>query len=87
MSSDNELHLAAELGDVETVKKLLTQGPIDPNLQDNKGNSPLHLAAKEKKNAVVQELLNCPGVEPNLQNYYGNTVPHFLKMRNWSITY
>ncbi len=67
MSTDLDLHAAAQAGDLPTVIKLLTQG-ANINATDIFGITPLHLAAMYGHAPVVAYLLN-KGAKVNILAY------------------
>jgi len=76
------LHLAVYAGDEEMVLELLQQG-IDPNVQDDAGNTPAHLALYclqtnacpvDREYLAVFRLLAEYGLDPFLANGKGDTV-------------
>lgn len=74
------LHEAAELGDTQTVKELLSGG-ADPNAPDGDGNTPLHLLLDHwppVKTSDITSLLNA-GADVNAVNQQGKT-PIFVAL-------
>lgn len=69
-----QLHFAAQDGDVSTVKQLLDEGR-DPNVFDEIGKTPLHYAA-EAGHVEVMRLLLASGADVNThdESVIGNTV-------------
>ena len=72
-TNENELALigASGNGDVEAVRKLLSQG-VDVNIQDLPGNTPLIAASKNGHAEVIRELLSS-GANVESQNQTGST--------------
>lgn len=68
-----QLHFAAQDGDVEAVKQLLKEG-YQPNLFDELGKTPLHYAA-ERGHVGVLKLLLASGADVNAhdESVIGNT--------------
>jgi ankyrin repeat protein len=65
------LGLAVDLGDLITLKKLISEG-ADPNIADNEGNTPLMLAIKHN-NLVEFAALFLPTRNLDQQNQAGDT--------------
>lgn len=63
------LHLATELGTVETMQVLVHYG-ADINSLDKEGMTPLHIAAKARQSAALRYLADC-GAQINLTSYRG----------------
>lgn len=66
---DNLLHIAARLGDLDTIKILVGAG-LDINRQGEMGFTPLHNAYQYKQAAVVDFLLD-RGASKKIENYFG----------------
>lgn len=67
------LILAAQYG-YENIIKLLLDGPIDPNVQNNEGNTALIVAASQHGHEnIVELLLQIPGIDVNVQNKLNET--------------
>jgi len=66
---------AAESGDLAKVKRLVVDCGIDPNIQDDSGETPLHYAAGGGHPDVVKLLLE-RGADPNVKDYNGRTPLH-----------
>lgn len=61
------LHYAVFNRDTTLAKLLLEQWHVDPNAQDEEGDTPLHYCSVYKDNACVDILLE-NGANPNMQN-------------------
>ena len=71
-ASDISTHLAASLGDIETVKQHLAAG-TDVNAKGSmNGWTPLHYAALDSHKEIA-ELLISKGADVNAKNYIGET--------------
>ncbi len=71
------IHWAAERGQTEIVKILLQTGHTEPNLKDDRGNTPLCLAACRRSPSTVKKLFQA-GADINerscgIDEYYGLT--------------
>jgi len=66
------LQLAVNFSNLETFRFLLQQKGIDPNIQDQEGNTPLHLAATSFDPDKVDLLLK-HDANPNISNLAGHT--------------
>ena len=66
------LFVAAGHGDLAEVKRLVVDCGVDPNIQDNNGDTPLHIAARRDYCVVVKLLLN-HGADPTIRNKKGRT--------------
>jgi hypothetical protein len=75
----NELWWAANEGDLDTVRDLLSRG-LDPNVTDLDGEAPLHAAARWDHAEIVAELL-AHGADPNVKALY-ETTPLHLSVRD-----
>ena len=71
------LHVAAAAGDVEWVKRLISENPDRINEKDSHGLTPLHEAAR-KGHADVVEVLIAAGADPNDPTTHGNQTPLHL---------
>lgn len=66
-----DIHIAAESGDLDTVRLMLEQG-VDVNLRDRNGNTPLFLASRWGHFQVAQFLVQC-GADVNIKCAKGST--------------
>jgi ankyrin repeat protein len=71
LETPQDMHKAAEIGDVNTVRLILEQG-VDINLRDSNGNTPLFLASRHGHFNVVQFLIE-NGADVNVQCQNGIT--------------
>lgn len=71
----NEMHRAAEGGDVQKLARLLESDPSTINVQDEYGYRPLDCAAMNGHVEAVQVLLNS-GAEVNAVHEHGRTALH-----------
>ncbi|MEZ0389043.1 MAG: ankyrin repeat domain-containing protein, partial [Verrucomicrobium sp.] len=67
------LLMAAQLGQVKTVTKLLNMEGVPVNRPDSKGVNPLHGAAESGQTEVVKLLLEVDGIEVNGRTPLGRT--------------
>jgi ankyrin repeat protein len=68
-----ELHFAAQDGDVDKVSQLLNEG-YQPNLFDELGKTPLHYAARDGHLEVMRLLIDAgANVNANDERVIGNT--------------
>lgn len=68
LETPQDMHKAAEIGDVNTVRVMLEQG-VDINLRDSNGNTPLFLASRHGHFHIVQFLIeNGADVNVKCQN-------------------
>ena len=88
----SSLHRAAEANDVEALRRLLSQGGVDPNLPDpyivEVGKTPLHHLCvggndwpppdeeEKERSAICLELLRAAGADVNARNYLLNVPPY-----------
>ena len=68
------LHLAADKGQLDTVKELVATG-ADVNARNNEGYTPLHLATNKGQLDTVKELV-ATGADVNARNNEGYTPLH-----------
>jgi ankyrin repeat protein len=73
-----EIHEAAENGDLETVKRLISQNPALLEAPDREGKTPLHYAAA-KGHLNVVEFLVSKGANVNARNSSGATPLYLAK--------
>ncbi len=66
------LHMAAVSGSADFARMLFERGRIDPNAQDEFGNSPLHYAAYHSHKEVAEVLFRS-GADVNIMNRKGCT--------------
>jgi|GEM_PF-5836038 len=78
---ETALHLAAEKGDLATIKHLLKNKRVDVNIQDRNGNTALHRATANGHREVVLALLSNEKVDPGLKNAQGDTALHLAVRR------
>jgi len=72
---EKSLIWAAESGILATVKWLITDCGINPNIQDVDGSTPLHIATRYGNLDVVELLLEY-GADPNVKDNKGKTPLH-----------
>ncbi len=78
------LHIAAKMGNIETVKLLLEDPNIHPNEKDEYGNTALHLATIKGNIEAIKLLLNYYALAKsysNRENNDGNTALHFATIK------
>ncbi|XP_069938510.1 inversin-B-like isoform X3 [Cherax quadricarinatus] len=73
VKKSTEAHHAAEVGDVDSLQKLVKEHPENLSIQDNYGNTPLHLAAKGGYLECCEIILEISTKEVNLKNKAGNS--------------
>jgi len=74
------LHSAVKYrGDMEIIQLFLHDPRTDPNITNNKGETPLHLAAKARRNDIYNLLLGDGRVDPNIRNIKGHTAADILQ--------
>ena len=74
---NKELIIAANKGDMESVKKLLVQG-VDMNSEDYNGRTALMIAARDGHIEVVKALI-ANGADINYKNHWGSTALSWAK--------
>jgi len=79
-SGRNALHKAAFWGHVDMVKFLIEECELDPNAQDNYGDTPLHDAAKFGHTDVAKIALKNPKTNRNIKNKEGKTPLDIAKL-------
>ncbi len=71
------------MGDAATIRQMLAEGQIDPNIQNEKGVTALMLAPRFKRSLeTIQALLVDPRTDPNIQDDNGRTA--LMKMAQYS---
>jgi ankyrin repeat protein len=75
------LYVAAKMGLLQEVKKLLQQTEADPNIKTDNGITPLYIASQNDNFSVVEYLLNHKDIDPNLARADGVT-PLFIASQN-----
>jgi ankyrin repeat protein len=75
-NGETVLHIAARVGDIDIIKRLLDIPGIDLNVQDEVGQSPLHLSCGKGHISVVQTLLNDPFTHINARDAWRQTPLH-----------
>lgn len=73
---DNLVHIAAQVGDINTIKLLLAAG-VDVNKKGDMGFTALHYAYDSKHMDVVTFLLSV-GASAEIENEFGKTPPALL---------
>lgn len=93
MSTNYAIFLAAEKNDVKTLKRLIEEEGIDPNIQDyDRKATPLHWASNKGHVEAIEYLID-QGADVNMQNKRGRTPLHnlvelkFDKIVLWLIKY
>ena len=77
------LMCASKAGHVETVRQLLINKKIDPNIKDHNGNTALILATIKGHAEVVTQLLADSRTDPYVKDKYGNTVLMVASLRGY----
>ncbi len=81
---DTPLHRVVDVGDIDACTILLSLGDlVDPNIQNQKGNTPLHYATVPcflvpHRYKIVRLLLDDARVDPNLKNNDGYAPLHVV---------
>ena len=57
----------------EIINELLQHPNIDPNIQDEDGDTPLYTAVRRERIELVKKLLKLPNINPNIQNNDDNS--------------
>jgi ankyrin repeat protein len=68
------LHLAVESGALKAVELLLAELGADPNIKDDKGQTPLDKAISKKHVEIIKMLAVKSGVDVNAKNKDGQTL-------------
>ena len=74
--------MAVRMGDIEQVKKLISQG-ADVNAKDERGRAPLWIAV-EAHNMELLELLIAKGADVNAEDESGQTVVDRCILEDWA---
>ncbi|KAH0795968.1 serine/threonine-protein phosphatase 6 regulatory ankyrin repeat subunit B-like isoform X1 [Histomonas meleagridis] len=69
----HQIHLAAQTGNLESVKFLVEKADVDAKEKNQLGTTPLHLAAQYGQLPVVQYLIEDCGIDPEIRDKNGNT--------------
>jgi len=75
ISQNNEIHIAVQSGDLDTVKKLVAADPAVLNQKDQNQYTPLHWAVQRSNVKIVNFLLE-KKADPNLRNNAKQTPLH-----------
>ena len=67
-------HLAIKTKQIDIITYLLDKG-LDPNIQDDRGNTPLHIATREESLEFISILIN-NGADPDIKDNQGNSPLH-----------
>ena len=76
---DTPLHIACLLGELNTVKHLLSLSSVDVNVKDPSGHTPLHMVCLFgglKPLVIAKLLLSSSSVDVNIRNNYGYVPLH-----------
>lgn len=79
--NEKKLLDAAENGDIELIKSLVSQG-VNINIQNNWGYTPLHLAARNGHIELVKFLTQNPEININAISNYNTTPLHQAAFMN-----
>lgn len=71
---DSPLHEATRNGDVETARKLISDG-ADINEENNQGLTPLHLIALNGRTDLAELFLECGAAVNQRESYTGKLTP------------
>lgn len=77
------IHTAAEHGDLELVKSFIEQNPKLLHDKDNEGNTPLHIACLNGKKSIVEFLIS-QNADVNEKNNMGNPSLHFAALGGYA---
>ncbi|XP_077535220.1 uncharacterized protein LOC144147060 [Haemaphysalis longicornis] len=80
--SRTALHFASKDDCVNCVRELINHHELlDPNIQDNSGNTPVHVAIVKMNSEIVDELFKLPNVDLTIPNKYGMNCLHTAALR------
>jgi hypothetical protein len=81
-SGATALHYAASLGNVESIKVLLSHGAT-VRFQDRNGRTAAHVAADAGFKDALMLLLDAPGLDVNQSDHFGRTLLHWVASVDW----
>eukprot|EP00746_Dinoflagellata_sp_MGD_P025989 gnl/MRDRNA2_/MRDRNA2_161203_c0_seq1.p1 gnl/MRDRNA2_/MRDRNA2_161203_c0~~gnl/MRDRNA2_/MRDRNA2_161203_c0_seq1.p1 ORF type:complete len:477 (+),score=141.86 gnl/MRDRNA2_/MRDRNA2_161203_c0_seq1:73-1431(+) len=79
--AQSALHMAAAMDNVEVLETLL-KTKVDPNVQNDAGNTPLHFAADLARYQNVHLLL-ANGANPRIRNNFGHSASDNTEWHSW----
>lgn len=85
-SPERSESIFSSLSEIVRTLDLLLEYNANPNLKDNKGNTPLHLAASNNYSKILFKQLIKAGCDVYTQNYFGETALD-LAIRSINIEY
>lgn len=82
----NALHLPAKNGNIDALRKVISDNPkINISQKNKNGNSPLHKASQYGRLDIVKELVSL-GMDINIKNRDGYTPLHLAAMKGQTDT-
>ena len=72
IAASSNLHLAAEYGNIDLIRKLIEEDAFDPNIFDKNNGTPLHFAAGNSQLSSIKLLLEL-GADISIQDKVGNS--------------
>ena len=79
------LHYTVNLNNIEILNLLIMQKSLNPNIQDNYGNTPLHYAVMEQNYEIIDILIKLPNINFNLWNITGD-IPLHIFLENYQVS-
>jgi len=78
LRDEDKFHAAVRKGQVQEVRRLLEETPVDVNWADLEGKTPLHVACRWGHTEIVSLLLEQPEIDVNVRDRESGGSPFFV---------